>query len=88
MANGLPIDIDTFRNLKTTEAKLDALFDVLCCMYGAGYEGAADRGLRLQKCEHRFAVLESRKRMDTTVATGAGLLGGAIVWLIKWAMGK
>lgn len=88
MPNGLPIDIETFRKLNTQDAKLDALFDVLAFMHNAGYECSADREVRLKNCEDRFRKLEARKKFDTTIASMAGLVGGATVWLIKWAMGK
>jgi hypothetical protein len=43
MVNGLPINHDTFKNLKSLESKLDVLFDVLVFMCNQGYESEADR---------------------------------------------
>lgn len=88
MANGLPVDIETFRKLASTDAKLDALFDVLVFMHGAGYECESDREVRLRHCEQRFKVLEDRKKWDTSIAGFAGFAGGAAVWIMKWVMGK
>lgn len=88
MANGLPVDIETFRKLASTDAKLDALFDVLVFMHGAGYECESDREVRLRNCEQRFKVLEDRKKWDTTVSGFMGLVGGSVVWIIKWMVGK
>lgn len=78
MANGLPIDIDTFRNLNSEDAKLDALFDVLVCMHQAGYECAPDREKRLTACESRFKQLEHRKWLDRGVAGVGGVIGGIL----------
>jgi hypothetical protein len=88
MANGLPIDLETFRKLQSQDAKLDALFDVLVFMHSAGYECEEDREARLSTCEKRFAALETRKKFDTGLAGGTGLIGGAIVWFIKWFADK
>ena len=88
MANGLPIDIETFRRLNTTDAKLDALFDVLIYMHSAGYECETDREKRLTHCEQRFKALENRKQFDTGMAGFMGLVGGAMVWFVKWVVGK
>jgi len=88
MPNGLPIDIETFRNLKSADAKLDALFDVLAHMNSSGFECGTNREVRLIKCEQRFQRLEARKRFDTTFAGSAGLVGGALVWVLKWMIGK
>jgi hypothetical protein len=88
MPNGLPIDIKTFRALKSQEAKLDALFDVLVVMHSAGYECETDRESRLVKCEDRFRKLEARKKFDTSTAGFAGFVGGAAVWAMKWILGK
>jgi hypothetical protein len=88
MANGLPIDIETFRRLQSQDAKLDALFDVLVYMHSAGYECEDDREKRLKSCEKRFTELEKRKTFDTGLAGGTGIIGGAIVWFIKWFTDK
>lgn len=84
MANGLPIDLETFRKLRSPDDKLDALFDVLVYMHSAGYECEEDREARLSTCEKRFTALENRKKFDTGLAGGSGLVGGAIVWFVKW----
>lgn len=83
MANGLPIDIDTFRNLKSSDAKLDALFDVLAHMASSGYECGSDRERRLQNCEKRFLSLENRKWTDRGFSGSMGLIGGFLASLFK-----
>lgn len=88
MANGLPVDIETFRKLASADAKLDALFDVLVYMHGAGYECETDRETRLKRCEQRFQAIENRKKWDTTISAFFGLIGGSIVWITKWMVGK
>ena len=81
MGNGLPIDIDTFRNLNSEDAKLDALFDVLVCMHQAGYECGPDREKRLRACEDRFQKLEHRKWFDRGIAGIGGVIGGILAGL-------
>lgn len=88
MANGLPIGIEAFRNLKSSDAKLDALFEVLAHMNASGFECSNDREARLIKCEQRFQRLEARKKFDTTFAGSAGFVGGALIWVLKWMIGK
>ena len=89
MANGkLPIDLETFSTLESVDSKLIALFKVLAHMASSGFECEEDREARLVMCEHRFAALERRKKFDTTFAGSAGFVGGAVVWAIKWAIGK
>lgn len=88
MANGLPIGIEAFRNLKSSDAKLDALFEVLAHMNASGFECGPDREARLIKCEQRFLQLEARKRLDTGVSATFGIIGGALVWVLKWMLGK
>lgn len=83
MANGLPIDIETFRNLKSSDAKLDALFDVLSHMASSGYECEDDREKRLQTCEQRFKALESRKWTERGFSGSMGLIGGFLASLFK-----
>lgn len=87
MANGLPIDIETFRNLKSPEAKMDALFDVLVYMNASGYECATERKTRLEICDTRITKLENRKKFDTGVSGGMGLFGGALAWLTQKLLG-
>ena len=63
MANGLPINLDTFKRIESPEAKMDALFEVL--VY-----------LSTEKCEKRFSSIEKRNRIDTTISGLMGLVGG------------
>ena len=88
MPNGLPIDLQSFKNLNSTDAKLEAIFDVLVVMHGAGYECSIDRESRLKHCEERFEKLERRKGFDTTLSGFMGFVGGALIWAIKWMVGK
>lgn len=83
MANGLPIDIETFRNLKSSDAKLDALFDVLAHMNSSGYECESDREERLKTCEDRFKALEKGEWRDRGFAGGMGLIGGFLAGFFK-----
>ena len=83
MANGLPIDIETFRNLKSEDAKLDALFDVLAHMASSGYECETDREERLKTCEQRFRTIEGRKWTDRGLSGSMGLIGGFLASLFK-----
>lgn len=88
MAQGLPIDINTFRDLKSPKAKLDALFDVLVFMHSAEYECKVDRNANRMICAERFKHLESRKNWDTTLSGATGMVGGALFWIAKWIIGK
>ena len=89
MANGrLPIDLETFSDLESVDSKLIALFKVLAHMNSSGFECGVDREARLIKCEARFQKLEARKKFDTTFAGSAGFIGGALVWILKWMIGK
>ena len=88
MPNGLPIDLQSFEDLNSVDAKLKAIFTVVTHMYSAGYECGKDRESRLRKCEERFLRLERRKAMDTTVSGIMGLVGGALIWVLKWMAGK
>lgn len=83
MANGLPVDIDTFRKLESADAKLDALFDVLTHMHSSGFECAADRERHRMDCDRRFSAIESRKWNDRGLSGGMGLIGGFLASLFK-----
>ncbi len=83
MANGLPIDIETFRNLKSSDAKLDALFDVLAHMAGAGFECSMEREAFRKICQGRITKLEQRHWKDKGFASGMGLIGGFLASLFK-----
>lgn len=83
MPNGLPIDINTFRKLGSSEDKLDALFDVLVCMHASGYECESDRERRIANCERRFKKVEAKEWKDRGFAGGMGLIGGFIASFLK-----
>jgi hypothetical protein len=88
MANGLPINHDTFKNLKSLESKIDALFDVLVFMNSAGYESEADRKEKRSKCNERFQKLEKSKHYDKIIAGGTGFIGGFAAFLSKTFFGS
>ena len=99
MPNGLPIDLEQFKDLNTTESKLEAIFKVLVHMNSSGFECEDDRvekakdlskeqRMRFIGCEQRFLKLEARRNFDTTFSGIMGIVGGAVIWVIKWAIGK
>lgn len=75
--NGLQISLETFKNLKDTDAKLDALFEGLehFCV------AANDREKRIQQ-------LEGRKVKNTVVAGGGGVMGGLLLKLGDFLISK
>jgi hypothetical protein len=73
MPNGLKMDIDTFHNLKSSEAKLDALYDALV--------------YQMEHCNKRFLRVEGRKKVDTGISAAFGFIGGAVAMLGKKLFG-
>ncbi len=70
--NGLPVEKDTFIDADDkTYRSLE--YDMLKHIW------KSTRGQ-----DERIKKLESRKRMDTTVAAGTGILGGAMALMGKW----
>ena len=70
MANGLPIDKETFHQLKSPEAKMDALFDYLVHMTTV-------------QCERRFKTIEDRKWRDRSFSGAMGAVTGFLAGLLK-----
>ena len=88
MVNGLPINHDTFKNLKSLESKLDVLFDVLVFMCNQGYESEADREEKWSKCNERFQKLEKSKHYNKVIAGRTGFIGGFAAFLSKIFFGS
>ena len=88
MPNGLPIEKETFHALKTPEAKMDALFDVLVYMNNSDFECAEDRKTYRMGCDERFINLEKRKWINTAASAGGGMIGGflAIITALKFKL--
>ena len=71
MPNGIKISISTFEDLKSTDAKLSALFEAL-----VSYTETMER--RLESGSKRFDKLENRKLIDKVYATIGGVIGGIL----------
>ena len=82
MANGLPIDLETFEKLPPSEQTV-AIFKTLLYMNNSGYECGTDREKRLAACEQRFKIIENRKWKDRGLTGSMGLIGGFIASLFK-----
>ena len=61
--------------------KLNVLFD----LHKDTHKCACDTEARLIGLEKK---VDRKKKLDTTVAAGMGLIGGAAVWVVKWIGGK
>jgi hypothetical protein len=100
MSNGMP-GWDEWQGLDK-DAQDYALYKVLSDLYYR--ECSRDRSCenRLEKCLVNFQAskdrddkqqgeidaLKDRKRFDTSVSGVMGLMGGACIWILKWAVGK
>lgn len=89
MSNGMP-SWDEWSGL-SAEQREYSLFKVLSDLYSRECHRDETCDRRLALCTDNFAkqtadilLLKERKRFDTSIATVAGLVGGALVWVIKW----
>ena len=78
MANG--ISRETYEKMPADD-KLNVLFD----LHKDTQRCACDVETRLIGLEKK---VDRKRKIDTTVAAGMGLVGGATVWIIKWISGK
>lgn len=78
MANG--ITRATFDSMDA-DAKLGVLFDYAHDQHA---RSCATRD-QLEELKEKF---ERRKRFDTTISGGSGIIGGALAMLLKWVIGK
>jgi hypothetical protein len=60
--------------------KLNVLFD----LHKDTQKCACETQENLVRLENK---VDRKKRLDTTVAAGMGLIGGAAVWVVKWVGG-
>jgi len=78
MPNG--ISRETYEKMGADD-KLNVLYDLHKDTYKCTCEA-----------QEKLAILEKkvdqRRKIDSTVAAGMGLVGGATVWIVKWIAGK
>jgi len=82
MANGLPIDLETFETLPERQQNV-AIFKTLIYIINSGFECEEEREKKRGDCEKRFEALEKNKNKDKGYAAGAGLIGGFLAWMMK-----
>ena len=78
MPNG--ISKETYRDMPDSD-KLNVLFD----LHKDIQKCACETQDKLDSLEKK---VDRKRKMDTTVAAGMGLIGGAAVWIVKWVGGK
>lgn len=88
MTKTIGMSKDTFVKLKDTDAKLEALFEVLTEFVVVNLDQDEKCSGRVKECNEHFAKIEKRKAMDTTVSGVMGLIGGMLVWFVKWVVGR
>lgn len=81
MANGIEMSKEVFNDLRDTDSKLDAIFDVLVSVH-------KHCKCRAETCNTRIEQLEKKKTRDTTLSAGMGVLGGFIAMVAKWIIAK
>jgi hypothetical protein len=82
MANGLPIDLETFETLPEKQQNV-AIFKTLIYMMSSGFEPEQDRENRRRSCEKRFKALEKRRNIDRGLSAGTGFIGGFVAAIAK-----
>jgi len=78
MPNG--ISRETYEQMAVND-KLNVLYDLHQDTYKLAYEAKEKIIILEQK-------VDRRRKIDSTVAAGMGLVGGAAVWIVKWVGGK
>jgi hypothetical protein len=69
----------------STETKLNILFDYIVVIHQTDVEQDKESKRQRAKCDRRIQKLENRKKIDTGIAAGGGVLGGigAVVTYLK-----
>jgi len=90
MANGLPIDLETFEALPERQQNI-AIYKVLVYMVQSDFESAPDREEKRKSCEARFQVLEQDNQNPLKkygLVTGAGGVGAGILVIFDKILAK
>ena len=78
MLNG--ISRETYEQMAVND-KLNVLYD----LHKDTYKCACEAKEKIIILEQK---VDRRRKIDSTVAAGMGLVGGAAVWIVKWVGGK
>jgi len=75
------ISKETFRELENDRERTDIIFDLLKDLFDC----SCKTDERVERLERKF---ERKKRVDSAVAAGGGLVGGFIAWISSTFINK